>query len=401
MKIFVYADHPEAASGNGGVARNILQGLHDAGHEIEMLGIGFADSYYDQKRFPYKIHFINPLISGNDLYGEKQLRIMLEKLEFDIFLYLGDIGVIDKYTDQILKLRDKKKFKFVMLTMLDYAQIASEEIDSLRVADRVVVCSKFSYDRLVEIDVKLKDKLRWTYWGVDEHFFVATKAEKEDWRKRFFDIKDDDTYLILNVARNQWRKDIGRSIAIYREFHKLYPNSKYFINAKQGDMGGHLPSQAFHLGVTPEDGLMFAKEDFDEWTGYSIEQLNQIYNCANVGLSTNLGEGFGFFTAECFATGLLIVNPDNTTNTELVGKNEERGYLMPCGVNSSEWLIPYGTSNYPRPFVNVEQGLNKLVQAYKERDKPSYQNKVNLGLEWAKNHTWSKQVAEIVFNIIN
>lgn len=396
MKIFVYADHPEAASGNGGVARHILKGLHEAGHEIEMLGIGFADSYYDQKKFPYKIHFVNPLISGNDLYGEKQLRIMMDKLDFDILLFLGDVGVFEKYTDQIIKLREKKKFKFVVLTMLDYDKVTSEEIDSLKVADRVIVCSKFSYDRLSEIDPKLRDKMRWTYWGVDEAFFKADEKTRKEWRKRFFGIEDD-TYLILNVARNQWRKDIGRSIAIFREFHKKYPNSRYFINSRQGDVGGHLPSQAFHLGVTPNDGLMFAKEDFDEWTGYSIEQLNQIYNCADVGLSTNLGEGFGFFTVECFATGCPIVNPRNTTNTELVGENEERGYLMPCGTTSSEWLIPYGTSNYPRPFVNVEQGVEKLVQAYKERDK----NRVNLGLEWAKNHPWARQVDELIFNITN
>ena len=137
---------------------------------------------------------------------------------------------------------------------------------------------------------------------------------------------------------------------------------------------------------------MFTPPEFHESRGVPREMLNNIYNCADLIVSTSVGEGWGLATTEAFAAGTPVVVPDNTVFPEIVGENEERGYLAKSGSTTSEFSVAFSHSNYPRPLTNVESMVEKMELVKKDWIKGEYigetKEKIDAARRWAEEHTW-------------
>jgi glycosyltransferase involved in cell wall biosynthesis len=216
-------------------------------------------------------------------------------------------------------------------------------------------------------------------------FYPLSEEERRKARKELFYVEDDATFMVINVNRNQARKDLGRTLDIFHQFHRKHPNSKLYMHSKQDDIGGHLPTMARMIGMEPGREVLFADERFHVLQGFTRDYLNKVYNAADCLMSTSLGEGWGLTTTEAMASCTPVVVPNNTAFTEIVGADEERGFLVKSGgdVDHMQWL--YKTTNHPHSIVHSEDMIQTLDYVYYVRN--DAKARAREAREWTLQHT--------------
>ena len=434
--ILAWGDSPACATGFATVMRNIFTPLGKSGkYVIDIIGINDRGEWKDPEKYPYRIYPAkSPLqVYGSDFHGRGKLLVVLSnkdidlKLPWDIVFLLNDpfvleaeIEVFKQSTAVVIKnLQDtyKKKlppevhFKTVAYWPVD-SDIPGNWVEkAIAPVDYNVAYTEFGKNEIIKGDVGLvvptgvSNNLRVIYHGYNaKEFYPVTPEVRTDFRKQFFEGKvDENVFLVSIVARNQMRKDIPRSMKIFKEFQKRRPNSFLYIHAQETDAWGSLKEYA------RKNNLELGKDwgyprDFSSNTGFPVEALNLLYNASDCVLSTSLGEGFGFYNFECMATKTLILAPNNTVHPELFGYlpkedisdpevlyKKVRGMPIICGSNMTEWAT-YGPEDMhrTRPLTNVEDAIKKLIWVYDNPDK--VKEIKERAYTWVRQYTWDRVV---------
>jgi glycosyltransferase involved in cell wall biosynthesis len=207
-------------------------------------------------------------------------------------------------------------------------------------------------------------------------------------------VEDDETFIVVNVNRNQPRKDIGRSLLCWHEFHKKYPNSLYYLHTCMQDLGGNLPLMAAVAGLNVtgrgrDMEIMFSPHAFSLQSPFSRGDLNKVYNAANLLISSSTGEGWGLATTEAMAAGTPVLVPGNTANLDIVGEHEERGYFIKTGGDIDHTIWMYGHASQPRDCIHSNSCIAQLEHIYLHRQER--QEKARAAQRWALDHTWKAQ----------
>ena len=130
--------------------------------------------------------------------------------------------------------------------------------------------------------------------------------------RRRFNFVEDDTFLILGVNKNEWRKDPLRMLEILVGLRRLGVPAKLLLRMDpMSAMGGvHLELAAKQLGLT------FG----NEWChvgSVNDEKLAALYNAADLYLTTSLGEGWGLGVTEAMACHTPVAMPPHTSLREI------------------------------------------------------------------------------------
>jgi glycosyltransferase involved in cell wall biosynthesis len=232
--------------------------------------------------------------------------------------------------------------------------------------------------------------IRYIYPGCEpDVFYPMSEEERREARKKYFEIGDK-TKLFMNANRNQWRKDMGRTLMIFQEFRKRCSDSLLYMHAKNSDVGGCLSNMAGFLGmrlVNPGVEVMFTTPNFHERSGAPRELLNILYNCADALVSTTTGEGWGLCTTDAMAAQRPVIVPRNTSALEIIGENEERGYLVKAGGDVDHQFIHYGVTDNPRDIVHSEDMIRAMEEVYYHPDRAA--EKAKAARAWTLDHTWA------------
>jgi glycosyltransferase involved in cell wall biosynthesis len=402
-KILYYGESPCIETGLAQVSKNHLSLLSGMGFDIEAVCINHhpALANYDKVKYPYTIHAQS---DPNEPYNRDKMKQLILAGDYDIILLSADCGNLDVFMDHVLYMRGQKRFKLITYVPVDCDIIGSEVFRCMTASD---YSATYSYHAqrvlkrllpIVDVDV--------IYLGCEPNlFYPMGQEERRRLRKeRLFGI-DDETFVVTMCDRNQWRKDLARAMFAFHQFHLLYPNSLLYINAKQVDVGGPLNEYArvfdmYWDKADPLSGLpevCFTPPIFNESFGIDRKDMNNIYNFADAFIKSSTGEGWGLTTTESMAAGCPVIVPNNTSNVELVGKNEERGYLVECG-GMDLWLMPYGLTCNPRDICSVKSMVNKLEDVYLNRTEAKV--KAMRAREWTELYTWAdfKHKWEAVLN---
>jgi len=414
-KVLAYCDSPVIETGFAQVAKQILKAIkavEEVEFDITIIAINHYIPYYDQKVYPYKIY--TGAVQGDVMSG-KLFEIMLQEGEYDILFTFNDLAVVNRYTPQIMKLKQEKKFIWITYSPVDRDGLVAQNVLSYVKADIPVAYTNYAKEVASEADPVLKTKLKVIYHGSEpEVFFPFQHKQKLALRKEHFRM-DPDVFLITNVNRNQWRKDLARTMLGFREFKKallqLNPEAKtaLYVHAKEQDQGGSLTQQAEALGLVIGEDLLLS-EIRNEGVGIPRESMNIIYNISDVIVSTTTGEGWGLSTTEAMAARTPVIMPRNTSLVEMVGENEERGYLAKCGGLSLQTIF-YGNQQWFRPLVDVDDFVQKLSAVYNDwskhfthEDKGNVKfltdpyadtvtgEKIEAAQRWAVAHDWQKTI---------
>ena len=271
MKILAYCESPCIITGTALLSRNILGFLLEMGHELEIVAINHFADKYDQEEYPYTIH----KAQIGEPYNIEKAKELIINADYDALFLSSDVNQINLLYDAIREAKQKKSFPVIVYSCADTGIITPQTIAGITIADRIVVYSKHSrsviHQHFPAFNVQV------IYPGCEpEVFHPLPDGEREEARRKIFNVEDD-TFIVLNVNRNQWRKDPIRTMMIFHKFHQDHPKSLLYMHMKPIDVGGNLIMAAGMLGMkmmAPGLEVMLSGPDFNEQIGVPRELLN-------------------------------------------------------------------------------------------------------------------------------
>ena len=369
LNVLCYFDSPLCQTGFGQVSRNLLRILYATGkYNFTCIGINHDGSPYDQQKYPYAIHpAVSPLSMNKvyeDVYGRQKFIDFARTGEFDLVFMLQDTFIVETFLPTLLECRDKlpkeKKFPIIFYFPIDGEPKKSWIENVVGMVDFPVAYTEYAKKECLKYIPGL-DKMPIIYHGVDKATFFPLPTEVVAEFKRTFFSKHKDKFIVLNVNRNQPRKDMHRTFAAFSLFHKVNPDTFLFINAQANDVGGNIVEIAEHYGLKYDEDWACPSGGFNANQGYPIQIVNQLYNACDLVISTTIGEGFGLSTVEAMATKKPILFPNNTAIPEIVGPNEEYGYMCKSGETINDWIcLGMPDNNILRPVTDVLDMAEKL-----------------------------------------
>jgi glycosyltransferase involved in cell wall biosynthesis len=386
IKVVAYCDSPTCATGFGTVSRNVFEGLYKTGrYDIDILGINY---WGDPHNFPYRI-WPTGTNAEKDPYGRQKVTNMIPQMDFDLLFFLQDSFILEFLPTLIphLKKNRAKAFKSIGYYPVD-SIIKQPWAENVNPIDFLVAYSEFGRkETLKRID---RPDITVIPHGVNtSEYFPIAKEEIDVFKRQYFGPYAD-YFIITNVNRNQQRKDIPRTIAAFKEFRKIVPESILYLHMSMQDQGWNLVEVCNNMGLDTSKDVIFPK-NFGPNQGYPRDVLNKLYNCSDVVVSTTLGEGFGLAWMEAMAAKATIVMPANTMLPEFV--TDETGYLVDSGSTPSLWTVIQFDNEVERPLTDVEDLTNTLVEIYNNREEAK--RRADNAYKWVTTKMdWQKHIAK-------
>lgn len=336
-RIFAWCDAPTAHTGFGRSAQHILHALHDAGHTIVQLAVNLDPVTVDD--IPWKVY--SPTLRESDPYGLNELGRIIMTENFDMMWTTFDPEIPWKYQmpgsnpaaavmDILHSLKQNNPgFRTMGWFPVDGGPLSSFEEAVLGAAPYFDVPATMAshVHGLLEWTLKLrgdtpdteeiKRRLRIIPHGVDlSKYAIATDEERRDAKRRIG--VDPDTYVILQLERNQQRKinwmghevmeHILRRRPALRGKAVLYQHMLENEESGGAGLGYDLPTMAPRYGLQRGRDVVWPKDG-----GVPEEEMSRtVYASADVFLSTSTGEGFQYPAWEALACGVPLVVPNDS-----------------------------------------------------------------------------------------
>ena len=332
-----------SATGNSNAEHRTPEPLpHGRGSvEIDIWGIGFDGWGYEN--VPWRI-----FPAGQDWNSARGLTRFLNFLNAGDYTHvwiLGDANVFclgdeeRSFPLQFKKICQRKGIRSMIYFPVDCD--AFEGIDILEAVDSAVTFTEYGKKVVEEEAKKLgleAPKIHVLPHGL-EPWFAPAKNNEERMRirdeiisgtERFLKPED---FLIVNVNKNEWRKDPLRSLEILKGLRERNVPAKMILRMAplSNCNGTALKWAADQLGL--RDGV-----DWFYLDGVSEEELVKLYQAADLYLTTTLGEGWGLGITEALGCGTPVAMPSHTACGEIGRKTglqedilwlpDECGYVM-------------------------------------------------------------------------
>lgn len=393
IRLVFYGDAPSVATGFGKVSSNILPYLYETGdYEIYCFGVNYMGIPHP---YPFQIYPMLPNPQG-DPYGREKIQQILPQMEFDILFLLQDSFIMTFLPSVIQEMRKRgKNFRSLVYFPIDGVPWP-EWIESMSAADVPITYTEWGKAQCARAYPSIAERLQVIPHGISlKEFFPVTHEERARLRKFYFG-PHADKFIIINVNRNQQRKDIPTTMMAFKEFKKECPASILYLHCAEKDVGWDLNRVAQHLDLRVGDDIVFPK-NFNVNTGFPVRIVNELYNCADVCISAALGEGWGLSSTEAMATKTPCIFPDNTSLTEIFA--DGRGFLCRSGDTPNMRVVLPMDNEVVRPKMNVNDMIKYLKRLY---EKPEVGHRMaEKAYDWVL-HTlqWERHIVPRFDNII-
>lgn len=319
-KLLWVGDYP-AMTGFGRVSDAILPRLRDE-YEIIVLGCNWhGDPCEEQKLF--KIYPASNRFQQAP-FGEDRIREVIEREEPDIVCTLNDPWIVSEQYRRIEDLHKQGRFKFcAYLTMDSYNWIGGIE-SHINDWDAVIAFTEFGAQEFVKGG--MRNPIAVIPHGLDTERFYP--VDKKAARKALN--LSDDIFIVFNGQRNQFRKRIDITISAFARFAVDKPDAQLYLHMGLKDQGwdlmGLFAREMRKVGLDP-NGRIILTSNTPNPPNVSVEMLNNIYNCADVGVNTCKGGGWELVNFENASCRVAQVVPDHTSTKEIF---EGAGKLIRC-----------------------------------------------------------------------
>lgn len=245
--------------------------------EIHSLGINYRGDPYESRAKIY------PAINGGDLYGIGRLRKLLDALRPDRIFILQDSWIIKEY----LKLMTPEEMAITTLyTPVDAGPYIPEWLEDFDKCANIVAYTEFGKSVLLDANPKLNVKI--IPHGIDTNTFYPAS---QDEAREFLGKMDPNLYVILNNNRNQPRKRIDLALTGFALFARDKEDVRYYHHAGIEDSGWNILELGKRLGIANK--IILTSKNISPNHAVTDAVMNTIYNAADVGLNTSVGEGWG------------------------------------------------------------------------------------------------------------
>tara|TARA_Y100000310_G_C20646704_1_gene797053 strand:- start:479 stop:1852 length:1374 start_codon:yes stop_codon:yes gene_type:complete len=380
-----------APTGFANVAKNLLAELHHK-FDIEILGINYHghERYDTSKWFVYSINPVDPL-------GLKRLPKILKSSRPDIIFLFQDVFHIEEALKIIKK--EAPETRVIIYFPVDGSPFSAAWKQTLLVPDAVITYSDFAIDTILQTFPDIpRENIHKLYHGVDFNVFFQI----EEKRRRMIRIENgwEGKFVVVNVNRFQPRKAIPlttRAFALFQKGYKICNCGNWYIQTRnECDLNNCSKDDVVEVRAGHDDVLLYLHMQANEPTmgpgranllqahllnaGFVSEDVprhillnasriyegevpeevvNNIYNAADINISTAFGEGCGLSLIESAAGGTTSIAPCNSAIPEMLGNT---GHLIP---NVSHINMAMDNAHM-RPVVDVRKVVEALETEYQK-----------------------------------
>ena len=391
----IVSTHVNQVNGYSKVVFNLIQQL-EKNSWIDIVHFGTQKMLNADlgRAYPSRVKVIDATALDKDKtpgFALSELAGSIQSEKPDIVFLYNDLSVICAYIENIRKSIERRSFKIWAYVDITYTSPSSTMIDVLnRDVERV-----FTFTKSWKEAIKAQGITR----PVDVLPHAADPAmfrtiPKELARQQLGLPKD--MFLFTSLNKNIPRKRLDLWVISFVKLITRFPTKSIFglIVADKGENGGFALFDIFAREIKLHGGsvdmfgnrLMITSKD----TCYRDEDINMLYNCADVNLSCAEGEGFGLCTFESMSVGIPQIVP------------EIYGYTEYCHSNHSLLVKPSMRVYVPQAHHSVTgeaqlvdpEAVSKAMERYVfDDDLRKLHSK--LGKEKASEYTWVKAAAVI------
>jgi glycosyltransferase involved in cell wall biosynthesis len=384
MKLLWYGESPFIETGAGQVAKHLLPVFQQFFDNIHLVAI---NQWWEPQQLPDEMGIT--LCTPEMCFNEENAKSIIAAGDYDVLFLTTDLNRITDLQEEIQQGAVDRDVPIIMYAAMDTHIYTRKFWNVLSLATVPVVFTNWCKRQCELILPDLAKKLQVIYHGCEpDVFYPLSTVDRQQIRRDMFGITDN-TFLVINVNRNQVRKDLMRTMAAFHLFHMKCFHSVLYLHAKHSDLGGNIIGQAEYLGMdirSKKPEVIFSPDNYHELTGVSREDLNRIYNAADVAVSTSTGEGWGLTTTEAMAAGTPFIGPNNTVFPEILGDGK-RGLLVESG-GPDLWATFYGVSDTPREICSTTGMMEALEDVYHNRDTAI--QRASVARLWTERHTWEQ-----------
>jgi len=390
-RLLIWCDSPTVKTGFGIVAENLFRDLHKD-FEVAILGV----NYYGIHRYDTSKYFIYP-VDLQDLLGLDRMHRVLPDWNPDVILLFQDVFNIDFILPTIKKWNDK--VPIVAYFPIDGTPVSRTWGNTLLQLNKLITYTEWGVRVIKEAIPELeKVHIDHLYHGVNtDVFFPLPAAATYQLRK---DKGWDEKFLAISNNRFQPRKHLPGALRAWALFSKGYKVCKcgntYLASRPHCDLNDCPTSDAIEEHPGHEDVMLYLHCNTQERmmgpgranilqahmmnAGFensdvnkviaafagnvyanpiTDEELNILYNIADVNLSTTLGEGVGLSLIESAAVGTTSIAPKNSAIPEMLG---DTGHIIP---NRAHINIAMD-NGHMRPLVDTRLFVEALEKEYQK-----------------------------------
>jgi glycosyltransferase involved in cell wall biosynthesis len=399
LKVLVWGASPYVITGFGVVMRKLLQNLFSSfpgKYDVYQVGINHLGDAYDEFEItggPNNGRYQQwPAMQAGSqrhhMYGQNKFLQLLAQspVDFDVIFLFEDPfwigGVIPGtnppkvFMDEIKKVlahRGKSHIPIVSYYPIDGVP-HKEWILRINQTDIPITYLNFGAQASVNAVPEIQNKIKIIPHGVDpEEFYPISEKDKRLFRRAMFGDGFADKFMFLNVNRNQLRKLVPSSLLAFKEFQRQTGGAGFiYLNMKAKDVGWDLPRVCQMIGLRIGTDVILPP-NFNVQKGLTLQQLNSVFNCADLLVTSAVGGGWELAITQAFATKTPVLAPRNTSHVELCGKDQSsvdtmRGMLYESGGSLSRIMIFPNDNEVPRPLPNVEDMLEKMLFLYENKE---------------------------------
>lgn len=316
-------------TGFGRVTHSIGERLvNDYGHEIHVLALNHRGDDFPSLLDPTKktpLWLYRPNVwKGDDYYGDSRIIEMLGKVGPDVVVFYNDPHVILRQL--FSNMYDPNRYLLQYRPIISYVPCDGTNLpvawQKIQQVTNMVVMSEYGRSMYPAAKVVYHGIDTNQFWPVAERPITTSTGivceTKQDCKEAFGFERDG--FLVLRVDKNSGRKDFPAT------FKALVPVMKRHEDIQ---VDFHTQSKQNMSGVDIE--VLIAREPeistkrwflpgmTDSWIGWAQEDLNALYNAADLFVSTSRGEGYGLTLVEALACGVPVVAQNVSAIPEVVG----------------------------------------------------------------------------------
>lgn len=354
-KMLYVGDFP-VPTGFGIVSRNLINTFRKH-YDMHIIGINYFGDY-DPLIEGMKVYPASA--GGGEIYGFDKFFKLLIQVQPDVCFVLNDIWIAMDYNKRIAeynKAVPDNKTIFILYTPIDAENIKEDFVKGVDNFDHVITYTEFGRQQLL-LGGFSKDV------HVIPHGVDLTRFKKLDKKTVKSMMKmGPDSFVVLNVSRNQPRKRLDLFFYIFAEWVKRYnipENVKCYYHGALQDYGIDIIQWCDYLGI--KDRLAISRPDLTPDNGLTDEQMNMVYNSADVFFTTSAAEGWGLPIAEAMSVGVPCVLPNHSAFAEWP---EGNAVLVDCYPFPS--LTDRGL-NTIHHIIDVDKAVEALHKLYTESE---------------------------------
>lgn len=444
-RLLVVADSPTLSTGFACVARNLLKywaggsggsagggaggAAGGAFEKVDVWGIGYAGWPHEM---PYTIYpaqtYDAPL--WHDPRNISRMVKLIGSRRYSHVWIMQDLFLLSSaqavgLLGEALKIGAKQwGLRSVCYFPVD-APVESWWLNFLSCVDLPVAYTRYGIDEVTKAAMRdpamyspVLQKLSCIPHGCDTNVFMPLGLEKTGLRQWLFSNVEwkGDEFVVIAVSANQKRKGLLQTLQVFARVRDMMTEDGLLLEAARLRLYMHMPSENMQEGVDLKQAahalglgreVMFGDSAFSGNHALLGENgLNQLYNAADLLLTTTLGEGWGLPITEAMAAGCPVAGPDHTAVGELLTGGAEtcaemRGICFQTALGSV--MLPWDNSRI-RPLTDVDDAALEITEAALQfPERRSLMTKAARALEWIRRDEfrWENIAAQWVELMVN